>query len=138
MACPLFYPQDFTSVCPTEVVGFHKKIAEFNEADAAVVGVSTDSPETLGKWAQELGGIRYPLLSDVDRELSRAYSVLDLQEDLPVRATFIINPEGVIVYVAGHHVNVGRSVDETLRVLRALKTGQQCPADWRAGEETLS
>ena len=87
-------------------------------------------------WAAELGGLDYPLLSDTDRALSRAYGVLDEKENVSLRATLIINASAVIAYQVASHVNVGRSVEETLRVLRALRTERLCPADWKPGEPT--
>lgn len=132
-----FYPKDFTFVCPTEVIGFHKQAEEFRKEGAVILGVSGDPIQTHRAWAEELGGIAYPLLSDADCTLCRAYGVLDPKENLPLRITFIIDPNGMIVYAVASHMNVGRSVEETLRVLRALKTKKLCPADWQPGEETL-
>lgn len=132
-----FYPKDFTFVCPTEILGFHKEAEAFRKEGAVILGVSPDSVETHADWAKELGGIAYPLLSDADCVMCRAYGVLDPRENLPLRITFIIDPDGVIVYAVASHMNVGRSVEETLRVLRALKTKKLCPADWHPGDETL-
>ena len=132
-----FYPKDFTFVCPTEVTGFHKETTSFQKENAVILGVSPDSVETHTAWAEELGGVAYPLLSDADLTLCKAYGILDSKENLPLRATFIVNPEGLIVYAITSHMNVGRSVEETLRVLRALKTQKLCPAGWKPGDETL-
>jgi len=132
-----FYPKDFTFVCPTEVVGFHNEAEGFRKEGAVILGVSPDPVETHEAWSKELGGIAYPLLSDTDRTLSRSYGVLDPKENLPLRVTYIISPEGIIAYAVASHMNVGRSVEETLRVLRALKTKKLCPAGWQPGEETL-
>jgi alkyl hydroperoxide reductase subunit AhpC len=101
-----------------------------------VLGVSVDPPETHLAWARELGGIDYPLLSDTERAACRAYDVLDPQDQRALRASFIIDPGGVIEYALVSHRNVGRSVEETLRVLRALHGGRACPADWQPGEPT--
>ena len=131
-----FYPADFTFICPTEVTGFSKMAAEFRAEQAEVIGVSVDPPESHVKWAQELGGVDYVLLSDVERTVSRAYGVLDEQENVSMRATFIINPAGDIVYAVVSHTNVGRSVEETLRVLKALRTERLCPSDWKPGAPT--
>jgi alkyl hydroperoxide reductase subunit AhpC len=131
-----FYPADFTFICPTEVVGFSKSAAEFGKENGVVLGVSVDDLETHRAWAGELGGLNYPLLSDADRSLSRAYGVLDARENVALRATFIINPNGVISYQVVSHVNVGRSVEETLRVLKALRTERLCPSEWKPGEPT--
>lgn len=132
-----FYPKDFTFVCPTEVIGFHKEVEAFRKEGAVILGISPDNVETHAAWVKELGGIAYPLLSDPDCSLSRAYGVLDPKENVPLRVTFIIDPEGVIAYTVVSHMNVGRSVEETLRVLKALKTKKLCPADWQPGDDTL-
>ena len=132
-----FYPKDFTFVCPTEVIGFHNEAEAFRKEDAVILAASPDSVETHEAWAKELGGIAYPLLSDPDRALSRSYGVLDPKENLPLRVTYIIDPAGIIAYAVASHMNVGRSVEETFRVLCALKTKKLCPADWQPGEETL-
>jgi alkyl hydroperoxide reductase subunit AhpC len=131
-----FYPADFTFICPTEVTGFGKMAAEFRAEKAEVLGVSVDPPESHVKWAEELGGVNCALLSDVERTVSRAYGVLDEAENVSLRATFIVNPAGQIVYVVVSHANVGRSVEETLRVLQALRTERLCPADWKPGSPT--
>jgi peroxiredoxin (alkyl hydroperoxide reductase subunit C) len=131
-----FYPADFTFICPTEVVGFSKMAKEFAAENAAILGVSVDTIESHRSWAKELGGLEYPLLSDVDRTLSRAYGVLDEKENVSLRATFIISASAVVSYQVTSHVNVGRSVEETLRVLKALRTERLCPSDWKPGDPT--
>ena len=131
-----FYPADFTFVCPTEVVGFSEKAADFQSEDAQIYGVSIDSVESHRAWAKELGGINYPLLSDTEKKVSQAYHVLHPKEEVALRATFLINPEGIIQYSAACNMNTGRSVEETLRVLQALRTERLCPADWKPGEST--
>lgn len=131
-----FYPADFTFICPTEVSGFSKVADQFGAEDGAILGVSVDSIESHRSWAEELGGLNYPLLSDADKTVSRAYGVLDEKEGVALRATFIINPQGIISYYVVSHVNVGRSVEETLRVLKALRTERLCPSDWQPGDPT--
>ncbi len=131
-----FYPADFTFVCPTEIAGFHRHLDAFRKLGVDILGVSVDSIESHRAWAQELGGIDYPLLSDVDRAVSTAFGVLDQQAGVARRVTFIIDPAGVVAYVVASHHNVGRSVEETLRVVAALQTGRLCPADWHPGEAT--
>jgi peroxiredoxin (alkyl hydroperoxide reductase subunit C) len=131
-----FYPADFTFICPTEVAGFNKMADEFHSEEAEILGVSVDSPESHRKWAEELGGVKYPLLSDIEKKVSRAYGVLDERTGVCVRATFIINPAGEFSYIVISHTNVGRSVEETLRVLKALRTDRLCPSDWKPGEPT--
>jgi alkyl hydroperoxide reductase subunit AhpC len=131
-----FYPADFTFICPTEVVGFSKLAGQFAAAGADILGASVDSIDSHRSWAQELGGIEYPLLSDEEKTLSREYGVLDEKDGVSQRATFIINPNGEVNYVVVSHVNVGRSVEETLRVLEALRTERLCPSEWKPGGAT--
>ena len=131
-----FYPADFTFICPTEVTGFSKLTTAFADEGAAILGVSVDSIDTHRSWAAELGGLEYPLLSDADKRLSEAYGVLETAEAVAFRATFIVNQAGLISYEVVSHVNVGRSVEETLRVLKALRTDRLCPSDWHPGEAT--
>jgi alkyl hydroperoxide reductase subunit AhpC len=131
-----FYPADFTFVCPTEVIGFHREREAFRKVGVEILGVSVDSVESHRAWAQELGRIDYPLLSDQDQTVSAAYGVLDQHAGVARRVTFVIDPRGVVTYVVASHHNVGRSVEETLRVVTALQTGRLCPADWRPGEPT--
>ncbi len=131
-----FYPADFTFICPTEVTGFSRMAKEFAAESATILGASVDSIESHRSWAEELGGLEYPLLSDESKSLCRDYGVLDEKEGVALRATFIINPDGIIYYQVVSHVNVGRSVEETLRVLKALRTERLCPSEWQPGEPT--
>ena len=132
-----FYPGDFTFVCPTEVTEFSVKNDEFKELDAQVLGVSVDSAYAHRAWIKELGEVKYPLLSDITKEVSRRYGVLIIDKGISLRGAFIIDPEGVIRYLVVHDLNIGRSVDEILRVLQALQTGEMCPVEWRPGKSTL-
>jgi alkyl hydroperoxide reductase subunit AhpC len=132
-----FYPADFSFVCPTEVKGFHDAYAAFGREGAEVVGVSVDPPSLHLEWVKELGGIGYPLLSDERREVARLYHVLDPETDRCQRGTYVLSPEGRVEYAVATSYNVGRSVSEALRVLQALRTGRQCPADWRPGDHTV-
>jgi alkyl hydroperoxide reductase subunit AhpC len=131
-----FYPADFTFVCPTEVRAFQQRLPEITAMDAAVLAIGPDDVATHEQWARELGGIDFPLLSDRERAVCRAYEVLDEREDRPYRATFVLTPDGRIGWLTVSPMNVGRSVEETLRVVQALQTGRLCPADWRPGEAT--
>lgn len=131
-----FYPADFTFICPTEVLGFSRLAQEFRSEGAEILGVSVDSLDTHRAWIEELGGVNYPLLSDTEKEVSRAYGVLEEGDGVSERATFIINPAGELSYLVISHMNVGRSVEETLRVLKALRTDRLCPSDWKPGETT--
>jgi alkyl hydroperoxide reductase subunit AhpC len=131
-----FYPADFTFVCPTEITGFQKSLPQLERLDASVVGISADEVETHVAWAAELGGITFPLLADPSRATILAYGVLDPAENRAYRATIIVSPEGRIAYTVVSPLNVGRSVEETLRVVAALASGRLCPADWHPGDAT--
>jgi alkyl hydroperoxide reductase subunit AhpC len=134
-----FYPLDFTSVCPTEINEFSRREAEFKKVNAAVLGCSVDSVYAHKAWLSgTLGPINFPLLSDLTKETSRQFGALLEGDGYATRATFIIDPEGNVQYALSHHPNVGRSVNETLRVLEALQTGQPCPAEWKRGDKTLA
>lgn len=135
-----FWPKDFTFVCPTEIAGFGKLYREFTDRDAVVLGVSTDSEYVHLAWRQakeELRDLPFPMLSDIKRELSQALGILDPEAGVAQRATFVVDPEGVIRFVYVTDLNVGRSPEEVLRVLDALQTDELCPCNWQKGEETL-
>jgi peroxiredoxin 2/4 len=136
-AVVFFYPADFTFVCPTEIRGFHARHADFARRDCQILAVGVDDLESHRAWAAELGGVAFPLLSDPAREATRAYEVLNEADGRPFRATFVVGPDGLVTYLVVSPMNVGRSVDETLRVLEALQTGRLCPADWQPGDPTL-
>jgi peroxiredoxin (alkyl hydroperoxide reductase subunit C) len=136
-----FWPMDFTFVCPTEIAEFGRRDSDFGKRGAQVFGVSTDTHFVHLAWRQnhpDLRGLPFPMLADTKRELSTALGILDKQEGVPLRATFVVDPEGVIRHVTVNDLNVGRSVEETLRVLDALQTGELCPCGWKAGEPTLN
>ena len=132
-----FYPLDFTFVCPTEITGFSKRISEFEALNAAVLGGSTDSVHSHKAWLKDLGEMHYPLFSDMSRRVSREYGVLIEEKGIALRGTFIIDPEGTLRYALYHDLGVGRSVTETLRVLKALQSGELCPVEWTEGGATL-
>ncbi|GMQ63867.1 peroxiredoxin [Vallitalea maricola] len=133
-----FYPLDFTFVCPTEITGYSKKIEEFKKLGAEVLGVSVDSEHSHKAWINgDLGKINFPIASDMTKSVSRDYGVLLEDEGIALRGLFIIDTEGVVKYSVIHDLNVGRSVDETLRVLQALQAGGLCPVDWAPGEDML-
>lgn len=100
-----------------------------------MLGISGDSVESHIKWAAELGGIDYPLLSDADSEVARTYGVYDAKEKVPIRATFVMRKDRTVVHAIACPLNVGRSVSDTLRVVQAICTGQMCPAEWKPGME---
>ena len=134
-----FYPADFTFVCPTEIKGFNKSLAEFTKANAEVLAISVDSKYSHLAWIKSgaLDKLEYPLLSDFSKQISRAYAVLDMESSTARRGLFIIDPNGVIQYRVVHSDKVGRSVEETLRVLKALQTEELCPINWKPGDKTI-
>ena len=134
-----FYPLDFTFVCPTEITAYNEALADFARRNAEVVGVSVDSKHSHRAWVASgtLGELAFPLLADITKQISADYQVL-LPEGFSLRGLFIVDPEGVLQYSVVHNTDVGRSVEETLRVLDALQSGGLCPANWKKGESTLS
>jgi peroxiredoxin (alkyl hydroperoxide reductase subunit C) len=130
-----YYPRDFSFICPTEVTGFNKALKEFAAEETAIVGVSIDNVDSHLRWARELGGIGYPMLADPDGSLARAYGIFDENEKVALRATFILDRKRKVAYSSSCPLNIGRSVVETLRIVRALRTGQLCPADWKPGDD---
>ena len=140
----LFYPLDFTFVCPTELTAFSDRLEELNGIGAEVIGISTDSVHSHRAWIKTprdqngVADLQYPLASDVGGKLAKAYNILVEDEGIALRGLYIINPEGVLQYAVVHDLNIGRSVDETLRVLQGLQTGGLCSADWTPGQENLT
>ncbi|MFC0471169.1 peroxiredoxin [Halalkalibacter kiskunsagensis] len=138
-----FYPMDFTFVCPTEITSMSDRYDEFEDLDAEVIGVSTDTIHTHKAWINTsreengLGELKYPLAADTNHAVSSDYGVLIEEEGVALRGLFIISPEGELMYSVVNHNNIGRDVDETLRVLQALQTGGLCPANWKPGQSTL-
>ncbi|AMW98276.1 peroxiredoxin [Rummeliibacillus sp. G93] len=138
-----FYPMDFTFVCPTEITSMSDRYDEFEDLDAEVIGVSTDTVHTHLAWINTdrsqngIGELKFPLAADHNQRVSRDYGVLIEDEGVALRGLYIINPEGELQYQVVNHNNIGRDVDETLRVLQALQTGGLCPANWRPGDATL-
>jgi peroxiredoxin 2/4 len=128
-----FYPRDFSFICPTEVTGFQESLKEFQDEQCSVVGASIDSVESHIRWAAELGGISYPLLADESASTVRSFGVFDEKEKMALRATFVLDQNRVVTYALASPINVGRSVSETLRVVRAIRTGRLCPAQWMPG-----
>ncbi len=141
-----FYPLDFTFVCPTEITAFDAQYKKFNALNAEIIGVSVDSHYTHLAWVNTprkdggVGDLKFPLLSDLSKNIARDYGVL-LDSGIALRGLFIINPKGVVQYTVVHDLGIGRNVEETLRVLAALqqveKTGEVCPANWKPGAETM-
>lgn len=144
--CLFFYPLDFTFVCPTEITAFSDRVEDFKKLGCEIVGASIDSQFSHLAWINTprsqggLGEIKYPLLADINKDASRAYQVL-ADGGIALRGLFLINPEGKVAYQVVHDLGVGRSVDETLRVLEAFqyvsKHGEVCPANWQKGSDTM-
>ena len=135
-----FYPKDFTFVCPTEIAAFGDLVEEFSDRDTQVLGGSTDSEFVHWAWRKhqaELHDLPFPLLADVKRELTEALGILDKNEGVAQRATYIVDPDGIIRFVMVNDLSVGRNPKEVLRVLDALQTDELCPCNWSKGEETI-
>jgi peroxiredoxin (alkyl hydroperoxide reductase subunit C) len=136
-----FWPKDFTFVCPTEIAGFGKLDRDFRDRDTQLIGVSTDSEFVHLAWRAQhpdLKDLPFPMLSDLRRDLSTSLGVLDAAEGVARRATFIVDPDGVIRFVEVTDMNVGRNPAEVLRVLDALQTDELCPCNWQKGQSTLT
>jgi len=132
-----FYPLDFTFVCPTEIKGFNEKFEEFNKLNCQIIGASVDSVYSHLDWLKDLGDLQFPLLSDMTKRISREYGILKEDAGISFRGAFVIDPEGVLRSYVVNDLNVGRSVDEILRVVQAFQTGELCPVGWTPGEKTL-
>ena len=135
-----FWPMDFTFICPTEIAEFGKRNKDFADRDAQVLGASTDTHYVHLAWRNshaDLKNLPFPMLADTKRELSSALGILHKEAGVALRATFIVDPEGVIRWVSVNDLSVGRNVDETLRVLDGLQTDELCPCNWKQGEKTL-
>jgi len=136
-----WWPKDFTFVCPTEIAEFNKKNSEFSDRDTVVIGASTDSEFVHAAWRRDhsdLRDLKFPMLADTSKSLAEELGILDKEERIAYRATFIIDPQGIVRWVSVYDLNVGRSVQEVLRVLDALQTDELCPCNWKKGEETLT
>lgn len=132
-----FYPRDFTFVCPTEIKEFARFEKEFEENKCAILGASTDSEWSHKAWFErDLASVRFPVLADTTHAVTQAYDIL-APDGAAQRGTFIIDPEGILRWIMVSDNSVGRSVKETLRVLKALQTGELCPIEWEPGEATL-
>ena len=138
--CVFFYPKDFTFVCPTEIKGFGDLNAQFQDRDCQVLTASVDSEFVHLAWRRDhkdLANLPIPMLSDIKRELTTALGIMDREAGVSQRATFLVDPQGVIRFVYVTDLNVGRNPAEVLRVLDALQTDELCPCNWSSGEETL-
>jgi peroxiredoxin (alkyl hydroperoxide reductase subunit C) len=134
-----FWPMDFTFICPTEIAEFGRRNGDFQDRDAQLLGASTDTHFVHLAWRKQhpdLKGLPFPMLADTKRELASALGILHA-DGVPLRATFIVDPQGVIRHVNVNDLSVGRNVEEALRVLDALQTDELCPCNWQRGEPTL-
>ncbi|MEO5769601.1 MAG: peroxiredoxin [Polyangia bacterium] len=135
-----FWPKDFTFVCPTEIAAFGNKNGDFSDRDAQVLGASIDSEYVHLAWRKDhpdLRNLPFPMLADIKRELSGALGIIHPVEGVTTRATYIVDPDGFIRFVSVNDLDVGRNVDEVVRVLDALQTDELCPCNWQKGEATL-
>ncbi len=135
-----FWPKDFTFVCPTEIAAFNKLADEFTDRECVLLGASTDSEYVHLAWRQhheDLGDIKFPWLSDIKRDLCSELGILDQEEGVAYRATYIVDPDNIIRFVGVNDLAVGRNPEEVLRVLDALQTDELCPCNWKKGDETL-
>lgn len=135
-----FWPKDFTFVCPTEIAEFGKLEKEFATRDAQVLGASTDSEFVHLAWRQnhkDLNNLPFPMLADIKRELSANLGIIDAAEGVAQRATFIVDPQGIIRFVMVTDLSVGRNVKEVIRVLDALQSDELCPCNWQKGDATI-
>jgi peroxiredoxin 2/4 len=144
----LFYPADFTFVCPTEILGVSDRYEEFKKAQVEVLGVSTDTKFSHLQWMKQavkdggLAGLKYPLVEDQGAAITRSFGVTTADGRKALRATFLIDPNGIVQHATVNALNVGRSVDETLRVAQAFQYAAQhndevCPMDWKPGAVTM-
>ncbi len=135
-----WWPKDFTFVCPTEIAAFNDKAEDFADRDAVLIGASTDTEFVHLAWRNnhdDLRGLRFPMLADTSKSLAEDLGILEANEKIAYRVTFIVDPQGIIRWVCANDLSVGRNVDEVLRVLDALQTDELCPCNWKQGEATL-
>lgn len=138
--CVFFYPKDFTFVCPTEITGFGELNDEFADRDCQLLAASTDSEFVHLNWRkshEDLRDLPFPMLSDIKRELVNELGILDEEGGVAQRATFLVDPHGIIRFASVTDMNVGRNPKEVLRVLDALQSDELCPCNWSKGEETI-
>lgn len=136
-----WWPKDFTFVCPTEIAEFNNHFSDFEDRDADLIGASTDSEFVHLAWRnnhEDLKGLRFPMLADTSKSLAEELGILEANEKVAYRATYIVDPEGIVRWVSLYDLSVGRNVEEVLRVLDALQTDELCPCNWEKGEETIA
>ena len=136
-----WYPKDFTFVCPTEIKEFNNAYGEFRDRDARLIGASTDTENVHLAWRHshdDLRDLKFPMLADTSKSLAEELGILEPTEKIAYRATYIVDPTGIIRWVSVNDLNVGRNVREVLRVLDGLQTDALCPCNWEKGQETLT
>ena len=134
------WPKDFTFVCPTEIAEFNNKFQDFKDRDAQLIGASTDSEFVHLAWRKnhdDLRNLKFPMLADTSKSLAEELGILEAEEKVAYRVTYIVDPQGIIRWVSLNDLSVGRNVAEVLRVLDALQTDELCPCNWTKGEETI-
>lgn len=144
--CLFFYPLDFTFVCPSEIIAFSRRVAEFEKRNVQVLGVSVDSKFTHLAWRNTpvekggIGEIAFPLIADITKDIARDYGVL-IEDSIALRGTFLIDKHGVVRHTTLNDLPLGRNVDEMLRIVDAIdhneKHGEVCPAGWRKGDVAM-
>lgn len=135
-----WWPMDFTFVCPTEIISFNEHFEEFTNRGANLLGASIDSHHVHLAWRKShpgLKGLKFPMVADTSKSLSEELGILEPVSKIAYRATFILDPEGIIQHVSVNGLDVGRNVAEVIRILDALQTGELTPCDWVPGEATL-
>jgi lipoyl-dependent peroxiredoxin subunit C len=136
-----WWPKDFTFICPTEIAEFNNNYTNFTDRDTLLIGASTDSEYVHHAWRnnhKDLKDLRFPMLADTSKSLAEELGILSEDEKVAYRATYIIDPEGIVRWVCINDLSVGRNVEEVLRVLDALQTDELCPCNWTKGEETIT
>jgi peroxiredoxin (alkyl hydroperoxide reductase subunit C) len=140
-AVMFWWPKDFTFVCPTEIAEFNKNYSNFTDRETVLLGASTDNEYVHHAWRlahKDLRDLRFPMIADTSKSLAEELGILSADEKVAYRATYIIDPEGIVRWVSVNDLSVGRNVSEVLRVLDALQTDELCPCNWNKGEETLT
>lgn len=135
-----FWPLDFTFVCPTEIAEFNKSTKEFQNRETKLMGISADSEFVHLAWRnnhEDLRDLQFPMLADYNKTLSSELGILSKDIGAPLRATYIVDPEGVVRWVSVNDLSVGRNVKEVVRTLDALQTDELCPCNWEKGQKTL-
>jgi len=135
-----WWPKDFTFVCPTEIAEFNKKFQDFSDRDATLIGASTDSEFVHLAWRNnhdDLRDLKFPMLADTSKSLAEELGILNADEKIAYRVTYIVDPEGIVRWVSVNDLSVGRNVNEVVRVLDALQTDELCPCNWQKGEKTI-